>query len=97
MIGWLTAPVRYNLSFISRDQVSQVTYQLLPSSCKQQSSYNNNGGGHDVISISPTGLVTSRSSSGTMNVLVTVHEDFGFNQTAIIEIEVSQKLLIPIV
>ena len=83
------------------DHVSHVTYQLLSSStsCKRQqrastkSINNGESSSVDVITVSSTGLMTSHSSTGTVNVLVTVHEEFGFNQTAIIEVEV--KLIWP--
>ena len=61
--------------------MSRVTYELV-SSCSKDNL-------NQVISVSTTGQISSHSASGTATVLVTVHEDFGFNQTALIEVEVS--------
>lgn len=63
-----------------RDRISRVTYELLSPCAKD--------GMNHVISVSSTGQITSHSSSGSATVLVTVHEEFGFNQTALIEVEV---------
>ena len=41
-----------------------------------------------VVKISSTGLLSSLSFSGTANIRVLVHEDFGFNQSALIQVEV---------
>jgi len=66
----------------NRDQLTLVTYQILPSSCPTFK--------RSVVEISSSGEVTASTSSGVANVLVTSHEEFGFNQTAVVQIEVKQ-------
>ena len=46
-----------------------------------------------VVAISDNGQITASSSSGIANVLVTAHEDFGFNQTILVQIEVEYIFL----
>ena len=41
-----------------------------------------------IVDISPDGLIKTTSSSGTAVVQIMSHEDFGLNQTAVINIEV---------
>ena len=41
-----------------------------------------------IVDVSQDGLIKTTSSSGTAVVQITSHEDFGLNQTAVINIEV---------
>ena len=65
----------------NRDKLSRIAYTLLPTSCQ-------NPRQESLIKISPTGEIHTFSSSGVTNAQVTAHEDFGFNQTAVIQVEV---------
>ena len=42
-----------------------------------------------IIDLASDGHIKTSSSSGIATVLIVSHEDFGFNQTAVINIEVS--------
>ena len=53
-----------------------------------------------VVTVNRNGQVATSSLSGTAVVLVTVHEEFGINQTVVVHVEVSQsraKLLLILV
>ena len=41
-----------------------------------------------IVDISSDGLIRTTSASGTAIVQITSHEDFGLNQTAVINVEV---------
>lgn len=48
-----------------------------------------------VVSVNRGGQLSTSSVSGTGVVLVTIHEEFGINQTAVVHVEVHQPLLFP--
>ena len=67
-----------------RDGSGSITYELITDCSQRTMGFN----GPSVLTISKGGHVTSASLSGTAAVLVTVHEEFGINQTAVVHVEV---------
>ena len=43
-----------------------------------------------IVQLSPSGQLQTGKVSGAANVMVTSHEDFGFNQTVLAKVEVIQ-------
>ena len=52
------------------------------------SKHNKASSGAAIAGVSRSGQVSTASLSGTAVVLVTVHEEFGINQTAVVQVEV---------
>lgn len=67
-----------------RDGSASITYELITDCSEGTVGFN----GPSVLTVSKGGHVTSASLSGTAVVLVTVHEEFGINQTAVVHVEV---------
>ena len=67
-----------------RDGSARITYELI-TDCSQ---HNMASSGASIVSVNRNGQVSTASLSGTAVVLVTVHEEFGINQTAVVHVEV---------
>lgn len=68
----------------NRDGSARITYELITDCSK----HNMASSGGAVASIGRNGQVSTTSLSGTSVVLVTVHEEFGINQTTVVHVEV---------
>ena len=79
----------YNTLF--RDGSARITYELI-TDCSQRTVASNSPA---VVSVNRGGQLSTSSVSGTGVVLVTIHEEFGINQTAVVHVEVHQPLLFP--
>lgn len=77
----------YNTLF--RDGSARITYELI-TDCSQRTVASNSPA---VVSVNRGGQLSTSSVSGTGVVLVTIHEEFGINQTAVVHVEVYQPLL----
>ncbi|XP_015750175.1 PREDICTED: nuclear pore membrane glycoprotein 210-like, partial [Acropora digitifera] len=83
--GFLLLPNNVNTKIkTNRDGSGSITYELITDCSQRTMGFN----GPSVLTISKGGQVTSASLSGTAAVLVTVHEEFGINQTAVVHVEV---------
>lgn len=76
----------YNTLF--RDGSARITYELI-TDCSQRTVASNSPA---VVSVNRGGQLSTSSVSGTGVVLVTIHEEFGINQTAVVHVEVHQPL-----
>lgn len=68
-----------------RDGSARITYELI-TDCSQSSMAASSSA--SVVTVNRVGQVSTSSLSGTAVVLVTVHEEFGINQTAVVHVEV---------
>lgn len=83
--GFLLLPNNVNTKIkTNRDGSASITYELITDCSQRNVGFNT----PSVVTISKAGHVSTASLSGTAVVLVTVHEEFGINQTAVVHVEV---------
>lgn len=68
-----------------RDGSARITYELI-TDCSQRNMASSSA---SVVTVNRIGQVSTASLSGTAVVLVTVHEEFGINQTVVVHVEVT--------
>ena len=68
-----------------RDGSARITYELI-TDCSQNTDMASSS--PSVVTVNRIGQVSTTSLSGTAVVLVTVHEEFGINQTVVVHVEV---------
>ena len=74
-----------NKTYICRDGSARITYELI-TDCSQNNMAASSS--PSVVTVNRIGQVSTTSLSGTAVVLVTVHEEFGINQTVVVHVEV---------
>lgn len=78
----------FNFSLLfTRDGSARITYELI-TGCPQNKRITTTS---SVVSVDKGGRISTSTVSGTAAVLVTVHEEFGTNQTALVHVEVSKS------
>lgn len=70
-----------------RDGSARITYELI-TDCSQRNMASSSA---SVVTVNRIGQVSTTSLSGTAVVLVTVHEEFGINQTVMVHVEVRAR------
>lgn len=83
LLGFFLLTKRGNIFY--RDGSARITYELI-TDCSQSSMAASSSA--SVVTVNRVGQVSTSSLSGTAVVLVTVHEEFGINQTAVVHVEV---------
>ncbi|CAH3168221.1 unnamed protein product [Porites lobata] len=83
--GFMLLPHNVNTRLkTNRDGSARITYELI-TDCSQRTVASNSPA---VVSVNRGGQLSTSSVSGTGVVLVTIHEEFGINQTAVVHVEV---------
>ena len=70
---------------LCRDGAARITYELITGCNNRHASQS-----AAVVNVGRHGALTTGSLSGTAAVLLTVHEEYGINQTAVVHVEVGR-------